>query len=314
MPRRRIGIFLAGLLLIGGGSPAHAETHRVVPLQERTDALLDILRQARETAVDTADGDRLSALNLSVKHCERYPYGELASTRHSTNTLLLDLENGLRRGLQCLSGNGPMGRLHPYHTYQAHRLLELFDKPQPKTFQCVDDRMFATALATSPKGLSPGDPLYRQLSTVEHPAVIFDTFRLGGLLSRRYDDATYRNFFHLAEDQIIEHRNGQPMRPPNLHRYRDRASLVFHELVHWLGHEHSAIQPDLAHLYETCCFGGSDYIDDAAVNKAHQRTACAVLRDDELWSRSHYPYKQMRVWQQKGYDRFKRLMRADFSS
>ena len=84
-------------------------------------------------------------------------------------------------------------------------------------------------------------------------------------------------------------------------------------MVHWLGHEHSAIYPDLAHLYETCCFGGSDYIDDAAANRDHQKTACAILKDDALWAHGYSPYRQMRVWRLKGYDGFKTRMRADYA-
>ena len=84
------------------------------------------------------------------------------------------------------------------------------------------------------------------------------------------------------EAQIVEHRHGQPIRAPSLHRFEDRSALLFHEVIHWLGHEHGAIHPDVTHLYETCCFGGSDYIRDEALNRAHQQTACAILREDDI--------------------------------
>jgi hypothetical protein len=173
--------------------------------------------------------------------------------------------------------------------------------------------MFATAVATGPAPVAADDPLYAQLRDVNHPAVVLDLYRLGGLLSRRFDDETYRNFFHLAEDEILEHRSGQPLRGNNLHRYQDRPSLLFHEVIHWLGHEHSAIFPDVTHLYETCCFGGSDYIDDEELNREHQQTACHILKDDALWSESHSRYRQMRIWHYKGYDTLKSEMRADYA-
>jgi hypothetical protein len=296
------------------GQVLHAQSSDFVPLAERTARLLDELRSERLVAADRPDERRVPGVGLHIRNCRAYPYNETANLAAGADTLLSDLAAGLATGLQCLSGDGPMGRLHPYHEHQAHRLLGLLEARTAKTFQCVEDAMFATAVATSPRGVSIDDPLYDQLRRVRHPAVLLDTYRLGGILSRRHDDETYRAFFHLADDQIFEHRNGQPLRPANLHRYRDRAGLLFHEVVHWLGHEHSAGRPDLTHLYETCCFGGSDYIDDPARNAAHQQTACAILKDDELWSEAYNPYRQMRLWHHKGYDRFKAQMRADYDS
>lgn len=284
----------------------------VVPLAARTEQLVASLRAA--VAVPTEKARRFSIAKpaIEVHGCATYPYAEPAPAALAVRQLLDDLADGLDRGLRCLSGVGPMGRLHQYHAYQAHRLLKVFESAQTKRFQCVDDEMFATAVATSPTTLTRDDPLYDQLRTVDHPAVILDTYRLGGLLSRRHDDDTFRNFFHLAENQIQEHRNGQPLRAPNLHRYRDRGALLFHEVVHWLGHQHSAIYPDLTHLYETCCFAGSDYIDDDVTNRSYQQAACDILRDDALWADGHHPYRQMRIWHYKGYDTLKGRMRADY--
>lgn len=302
---------LAGLLL--AASPAEARDD-FVPLQERSAALLERLEGAPLVAGAEAGEFVAGAAGLRIRQCGGYPYHEQHDPLAGAEALRDDLVAGLRTGLACLAGKGPAGRLHPYHEYQAARLLDLFEDRREKTFLCLEDRMFATAVATSPQGLPGDDPLRAQLSQVEHPAVLVDTFRLGGILSRRHDDDTYRTFFRLADEQILEHRSGQPLRPASLHRYRDRASLLFHEVVHWLGHQHSAFQPDLTHLYETCCFGGSDYISDPQVNAGHQQTACAILRDDALWSTSYHPYKQMRVWHDKGYHRLKARMRADYDS
>ena len=312
MTQRLIGtclVCLSNLLFTGLGA---AQTTASMPFNERVERLVEALSTTQPVSTDPLQ-QTLPNLGLSLRQCAAYPYGETQSAESARRLLLDDLASGLHTGLHCLSGQGPMGRLHPYHEYQAQRLLGLFESAQTKTFQCVDDAMFATAVATSPDGLSPDDPLYAQLRQVGHPAVILDTHRLGGLLSRRFDDETYRTFFHLADDQIFEHRNGQPLRADNLHRYQDRAGLLFHELVHWLGHQHSAIYPDLAHLYETCCFGGSDYIADDAINRRHQQTACAILKDDDVWALGHSPYRQMRVWHLKGYDGFKTQMRADYA-
>ena len=312
MPKRRIGAYLvclSGLLFAGQSTAADTQ---YAPLGARADRLVASL-SAAQPASTAPDLQALPDLYVTIRGCSAYPYGQPREPADTARQLIDDLADGLRTGLRCMSGLGPMGRLHQYHEYQAHRLLKLFESPLTKTFQCVDDTMFATAVASSPDGLSADDPLYAQLHQVSHPAVILDTYRLGGLLSRRFDDETYRNFFHLADDQIFEHRYGQPLRAANLHRYQDRAALLFHEVVHWLGHEHSAIYPDLAHLYETCCFGGSDYIDDDAANRDHQKTACSILKDDALWAHGHSPYRQMRVWHMKGYDAFKQRMRADYA-
>ena len=306
------------LLALCSLDPSQAESDRPaasLSLVERTRALMVAMNA--DALLGAGDAEQvLPGPNLRIRDCDDYPYSESARATPGRGPRLLvaDMAQGLETGLACLSGTGPMGPLHPYHEHQAHRLLDLFENGKIKTLQCVEDAMFATAVATSPRGVSPTDPLYRQLRLVEHPAVIIDTFRLGGILSRRHDDETYRSFFHLADAEILEHRNGQPLRPPDLHRYDNRPGLIFHELVHWLGHEHSALYPDTTHLYETCCFGGSDYIRDPETNLRHQRTACAILKDDVLWRNADNPYRQMRLWHLKGYDALKTRMRADHDS
>jgi hypothetical protein len=306
------------LLALCSLDPSQAESDRPaasLSLVERTRALMVAMNA--DALLGAGDAEQvLPGPNLRIRDCDDYPYSESARATPGRGPRLLvaDMAQGLETGLACLSGTGPMGPLHRYHEHQAHRLLDLFENGKIKTLQCVEDAMFATAVATSPRGVSPTDPLYRQLRLVEHPAVIIDTFRLGGILSRRYDDETYRSFFHLADADILEHRNGQPLRPPDLHRYDDRPGLIFHEMVHWLGHEHSALYPDTTHLYETCCFGGSDYIRDPETNLRHQRTACAILKDDTIWGKAHNPYRQMRLWHLKGYDTLKTRMRADYDS
>ena len=77
-----------------------------------------------------------------------------------------------------------------------------------------------------------------------------------------------------------------------------------------LGHEHTSIYPDLTFLYETCCFGGSEYIEDEHVNADFQARACAILKDDELWPANLY--QQMRMWHHKGYDQLKREIREHY--
>jgi hypothetical protein len=298
-------------LLFTGAGPAD---DTFIPLDERIDRLTSTLIQelGQTEAVDGAL--YLSRSRIAVRGCGAYPYSEPGTEpTAAARQLVSDLVEGLRTGLQCLSGLGPAGRLHSYHEYQAHRLLAVFEDTADKTFQCVEDDMFAAAVATGPRGFSFQDPLFTQLKEVPHPGVVLDTFRLGGILSLRHDDRTYRDFFHLADDQIFEHRNGQPLRPANLHRYLDRPALLFHEVVHWLGHEHSAQYPDLTHLYETCCFGGSDYIADATLNRRYQQRACAILQDDDLWHHGHHRYRQMRVWHHKDYNRLKIDMRADYA-
>jgi hypothetical protein len=301
---RQIGIIVCWVVVLFTQAVGASERIRI-PLETRTNELVASLTPG---AVQQA-----VAVDMRIESCESYPYGVEHDAAESAARLRSDLAGGLATGLQCLAGNGPAGRLHPYHEYQAHRLLSLFEAGDTMTFRCVADDMFATAVATSPRPVATDDPMYAQLRAVEHPAVILDIFRLGGLLSQRFDDDTYRDFFHLADDQILEHRNGQPLRARNLHRYQNRAALLFHEVIHWLGHEHSAIYPDLTHLYETCCFGGSDYITDDARNRRHQQAACGILKDDALWSEGHNRYRQMRIWHYKAYDQLKADMRADYA-
>jgi hypothetical protein len=134
-------------------------------------------------------------------------------------------------------------------------------------------------------------------------------YRIGGLLSRRYDEDTYRSFFNLNEVQFREHLTGSPLYLDNTHRYKNMSALLFHETVHWLEHTHGYIRPDVTTLYDTCCFGGSDFIDDKKLNSEFQAEAeaCNIMRDDELWSANNY--QKVRLWHYKSYDRFKGRMR-----
>ncbi|MCB1774480.1 MAG: hypothetical protein KDI88_12755 [Gammaproteobacteria bacterium] len=314
MQKRIGGLRRTGLTLLLTLLAVTTAAEPFVPLAERIERLAVLLDQDLALAGYADDTLDLRQSAITVHDCGSYPYSEgAAAPRSASIDLVRDLSVGLRQGLSCLAGHGEPGRLHPYHEYQAHRLLTLLESEAPKTFQCVEDDMFAVAVATSPQGTTLTDPLFRQLRSVSFPGVVLDTYRLGGVLSRRHDDETYREFFHLADEQIYEHRNGQPLRPANLHRYRDRPGLLFHEVVHWLGHEHSALYPDMAHLYETCCFG-AEYISDAALAAGHRQTACTILRDDELWSNSYSRNRQMRIWHHKGYDQFKGAMRDDYDS
>jgi len=280
----------------------------VIPIAQRLDSLLEQLDP--DLAFDTRGGLDFPGLQLRTQDCGAYPYNKIdaQAERH----LARDLHAALQQGIQCMIGKGPMGQLHRYHEYQAHRLLQILESPRRKTFRCVADRMFANAVATTEKAPSPDDALHELLRETPHPAVVIDTFRVGGLLSTRHPPETYRNFFKLDEEQIREHLTGSPLRAGDSHRYRDLPALLFHEMVHWLGFEHSALYPDMAHLYESCCFGGSDYIDDPQQNAAFQARACNTLRDDELWSNAYSKYRQMRLWRFKGYDRLKSEMRGAY--
>lgn len=247
--------------------------------------------------------------SVEVRHCERYPYGEKRTDETALKLFRRDLKRALDKGLQCLAGNGPMGRLHPYHEEQARRLRELLEGEQVKTFLCVADEMYADAVATQKEPLPDSDGLSEILHRVRHPAVVMDVYRMGGLLSRRYSEETYREFFKLSDNQIQEHLTGSPLHLDNTHRYQDMSALLFHEMIHWLGHSHSYVNPDVTTLYETCCFGGSDYISDDKLNKQYQAEACEILRDDELWSANNY--QKVRLWHYKGYDQLKGRMRED---
>ena len=200
-----------------------------------------------------------------------------------------------------------MGKLHPYHEEQGRLLRALLEAPKTKTFLCVADEMYADAAATQKQPLPDSDGLAKILSRVEHPGVVLDVYRVGGLLSRHYSEETYRQFFKLNDTQIKEHLTGHPIQMAGNHRYKNMPALLFHEMVHWLGHSHSYINPDVTFLYETCCFSGSDYIDDPTLNSKYQLQACNILRDDELWSAN--PYQKTRLWHYKGYDQLKQEMR-----
>jgi len=244
--------------------------------------------------------------SIQVTGCEDYPYHEI-NQHAGVKRLVSDLKAGLQHGLQCLSGQAPMGKLHPYHHRQAERLVEVLEDDRPKSLQCVNDKLFAYAMAASPEQKLTDKSLPRQLKGSPRLTILLDTYRIGGLLSQKFDEKTYKEFFKLNKEQIAQQFIGKPLRLESMHRYENLPELLFHEVIHWLGHTHSSIYPDLTFLYDTCCFGGSEYIKDDSINASFQNRACNILKDDELWTA--YRYQQMRLWQHKGYDQLKREMR-----
>ncbi|MGD2119406.1 MAG: hypothetical protein PVG66_13675 [Chromatiales bacterium] len=263
---------------------------------------------------DAADAEQRikSDTGVQVKDCSRYPYYDNHPDPVAHKKLLKDVQRALQTGMQCLIGKGPAGYLNVHHEYQAYRLMQILESKQNKTFQCVADRLYANAVATSPKQPAFTDDSYPLLRRAGYPAVILDTYRIGGLLSTSHDVDTYRDFFNLSDSQIQQHLTGHPLRGGDMHRFENLPALLFHEMVHWLGHEHNAVTPDMAHLYETCCFGGSDFISDPKANAEYQQQACNILKDDELWQASYHKYREMQLWHYKGYDRLKTRMREDY--
>ncbi|GAA0396812.1 hypothetical protein GCM10009133_02370 [Cocleimonas flava] len=273
-------------------------------------------------------------IHFQIQDCEDYPYHandnhnndqaqnesgfQYAVNKNSDSNkhnigktkLLRDIKQGLETGLQCLAGNSPAGKLHPYHEEQALRLIKILNSKQAKTFRCVKDKTFAYAISTLPSDKQAQLKKDDITRTIRYPGVIVDTYRIGGFISDKFNAETYRNFFKLNEEQIAEISNGKPVHLDTMHRYKNRSSLMFHEMIHWLGHEHSSINPDVTDLYDTCCFGGSDHITDNIANKKYQTKACNILKDKELWEANSY--KKMQLWHFKEYDQLKREMRSSY--
>jgi hypothetical protein len=235
-------------------------------------------------------GDR-----ITLDECQSYPYHENSRGYEGFNRLAADLVSGLRQGLQCMAGNGPMGRLHPYHEANARRLVDLLNDDSGKILSCVEDQTFAYAIAYPAK--IPGAA----------NEILIDTYRISGFLSRKFERATYRDFFKLSESLIEDHLTGKPLHLDGMHRYRNLPALMFHEVSHWLGYEHTNLTADVVDLYEACCFGGSDHILNSALNTAFQARACNILKDAELWESDEKARK--RQWRKKGYFRLKRDIR-----
>jgi len=242
--------------------------------------------------------------SLSVTQCANYPYhGEM----HGVERLVKHLSEGIQQGISCLAGKSSAGRLHEFHEKKARELLAILISDQPKSLQCVSDELFAYAMAVSPHQQVSSVELKKKISNSPQLTIFLDTFRIGGLLSKRFDEKTYQDFFKLSDNQINEHLTSQPLRMKGLHRYQNLPALLFHETVHWLGATHTNLGPDLTFLYETCCFGGSDFIASDALNTGFQTAACNILKDDELWSAG--PEQQKKIWKDKGYRKLKTTMR-----
>ena len=247
--------------------------------------------------------------SLQVSGCNDYPYHDNRK-QDGIEQLVKDLRSGLQQGLMCLTGLGPMGKLHPYHETQALRLIYTLENNEPKSLQCVNDELFAYAMAASSQQKISDKALVEKIKGSPQLTILLDTYRIGGLLSQKFEPNTYKVFFKLNNEEIEQHLTGKPLRMKGVQRYENLPGLLFHELIHWLGHLHTNINPDITFLYETCCFGGSEFIKDAQTNADFQARACDILKDDELWSA--HPYKKMRLWKYKEYDQLKRDMREQY--
>lgn len=294
------------LMLLSVTGPAAAE--QSAGFETRLAGLIAALDGVGRGAVSRAAGP----VRLLVEDCDAYPYARSELPTGGRERLLDDAADGLRTGLACLAGSGPAGPLHAYHRAQAERLLTLLTDDSVKTLRCVKDQMFANAVATTPTPPEPGDGLYAQLSQVAHPGIVIDLYRVGGLLSRAFERRTYREFYRMDDDQIDQHLTAHPVRLDGLHRHDRLPALMFHEMVHWLGFTHARDVPDLAQLYETCCFDGSTYVDSATLNAQFGQRACRILQDPALWDRPGDGAAQRRVWRDKGYAQLKLDMRASY--
>lgn len=232
---------------------------------------------------------------IRIEDCQNYPYHDNSRDAEGSLKLAADLRQGVEQGLVCMAGLGPAGSLHPYHAVNAGRLADLLNDETGKILSCVEDQTFAYAIAHP--SVSPSRP----------HAVLIDTYRISGFLSRRFERTTYRDFFKLSEPLIEDHLTGKPLHLDGMHRYRDLPGLVFHELTHWLGYEHTNLTADVVDLYEVCCFGGSDQIPDDELNRGFQQRACSILKDAELWDADEETRK--RLWHDRDYYLLKREIR-----
>ena len=258
-----------------------------------------LLERLEKTQWEESVQGRKEALVLGgrirIEGCRNYPYHDNSRDAEGFLKLAADLRQGVEQGLVCMAGLGPAGSLHPYHALNARRLADLLNDGTGKILSCVEDETFAYAIA-HPSG-SPSSP----------NRVLIDTYRISGFLSRRFERTTYRDFFKLSEPLIEDHLTGKPLHLDGMHRYRDLPGLVFHELTHWLGYEHTNLTADVVDLYEVCCFGGSDHIQDDELNRGFQQRACSILKDGELWDADEETQK--RLWHERGYYLLKRDIR-----
>lgn len=301
----RSGIILKLLFALGfllTSTLLHANDTFRPELLQQLDKFLESLDSRHSDKRDTQT--LFVTQSLSVTQCDKYPYH---GKGHGVDRLINHLSEGIQQGISCLVGKSSAGRLHEFHENKAGELLAILNSDQPKSLQCVSDELFAYAMAVSPHQQVSSIELKKKIRNSPQLTIFLDTFRIGGLLSKRFDEKTYQEFFNLSENQITEHLTSQPLRMKGLHRYQNLPALLFHETVHWLGATHTNQGPDLTFLYETCCFGGSDFVTSDALNTEFKAAACNILKDDELWSAD--PEQQKKIWKDKGYRKLKTTMR-----
>jgi hypothetical protein len=292
----------------GGSFTVYWLTLLIISLTISSHALAetnDILQLSQQITLSEKP-TKSNSNTLLVSGCDDYPYHDNRNQVHFGNQRLLkDLKSGLAQGLMCLSGNDPaVGKLHPYHHQQAFRLMDLLESDKTKSLQCVQDELFAYAIASSPQQIISSKKIQSVFKNSPELTILIDTFRVGGMLSKKLPESAYETFFKMDDEQIQQHLTGKPLRLNGVKRYENLPGLLFHEMVHWLGHLHTNTEPDITFLYDTCCFGGSDFVDDKNVNQNLQTRACNILKDDELWTANNY--KKARLWKHKEYNELKR--------
>ena len=304
-------VILVTIFLIAFQSSSAAD-EMTLPISQRIENITqDLDQQGRfELPLNSENKNTfLVGQNYRIENCRNYPYHNQSDARSGFMTLKNDLKQGLKKGLQCLAGMGETGSLHPYHERQLLGLLDILESRQTRTLRCVEDEMFAYAVARPPSDQHQLEQNVA-ISNIAYPGLVIDTYRISGFISSKHEPSVYREFYKLDDRQINAQLNGKPQKLKGMHQYKNRSGLIFHEVVHWLGHEHTNTSPDVVFLYETCCFGGSDFISNEDSNRQFQQQACSILKDSELWEANNY--QQMRLWKHKEYNQLKRSMREQY--
>lgn len=219
-------------------------------------------------------------IHLHVENCQEYPYYGMGS--NGPQNFKEDFIQLIRQSKQCLLQENQGRQLPTFVKTKVTELYQLLTAPRNKTVACTFGE-YDSFYAVSNSGLNPNDhgPNGVFLDMPRAPSIFMDTNRIAGNFPLGIDSDDVKKIKRFYGDKL----NGVEILPgkrnPMVGRIANSASLLFHEMLHWVELTHAQKDyPDLVYLSQICCF------DHPSINREQRQMACEILYNDDYWSGS----------------------------
>lgn len=219
-------------------------------------------------------------IHLRVENCKDYPYYGVDS--NGPQNFREDFMKLIEQSKQCFFKKNKGRNLPVFVENKVTELYQLLLTSKDKTVACTFGE-YNSFYAVSNSGLNQNDygPNGVFLDMPKPPSIFMDTNRMAGNFPLGMDSEDIRNFRQFYGQRLnnVEIQSGK--RNPLAGRVENSASLLFHEMLHWVGLSHSQKgYPDLVYLSQICCFN------HPSIDVKKQQKACKIFYNDNYWSGS----------------------------